>query len=84
LALVTLHLDRAQDIDRARAVLLELAGRHRLVREVIACPVVQAADPGVALSLRAWCVDAEDARQAEFDLYEEARKRFDREQIAVH
>jgi len=39
---------------------------------------------GVTVYLRGWCASSEDAQQAEFDLYEEAKKRFDQEKIGVH
>jgi small conductance mechanosensitive channel len=70
-------------LDRARELLLEVARSHPQVQEVVDCPVTQLGDSAIVLSLRARCVDAGATQQVEFDLYEQAKKRFDREGIEM-
>jgi small conductance mechanosensitive channel len=70
-------------LDRARALLMEIARSHPQVQEVLDCPVTQLGDSGVELSLRARCADPGAAQQVKFDLYEQAKKRFDREGIEI-
>jgi len=64
------------DIDKARAVLLELARRHHLAQEVCGCPVTQFGPAGVVLTLGAWCADSAAASAVKSDLLEQAAKRF--------
>jgi small conductance mechanosensitive channel len=82
LAQVPISIDYAADIEQARRVLVELAEHHPLVQGVVSCPVTQLDNMAVTLSLRAWCANVGDAKQVEFDLYEQARARFDEEGIA--
>jgi small conductance mechanosensitive channel len=70
-------------LDRARELLLQVARSHPRVQEVVDCPVTQLGDSAIVLSLRARCVDAGATQQVEFDLYEQAKKRFDREGIEM-
>jgi small conductance mechanosensitive channel len=83
--MVTVPIRIAYDagLDRARELLLEIARSHPQVQEVVDCPVTQLADSGVELSLRARCADPGAAQQVEFDLYEQAKKQFDREGIEI-
>lgn len=83
MAIVQMGLDYESDIDRARQIMVELAEKHPLVKEVAACPITELASEGVGLSLRAWCANIGDATQVKFDLYEQAKKRFDEEGIAI-
>ena len=52
---------------------MELAEHHPLVQAVVSCPITQLDNVGVTLSLRVWCINVGDAKQVEFDLYEQAR-----------
>ncbi len=83
MAAIPIGIGYAADIDRARQVLLELAGRHPAVQEVVACPVTKLGDSSVVLTLRAWCADAGMAKAVECDLYEQVKKRFDLEGIEI-
>lgn len=71
------------DIDKAREILLDLAKKHPLVQEVVNCPIVQLGNSSVNLSLRAWCANPIDAKQVEYDLYEQLKKRFDAQGIEI-
>jgi small conductance mechanosensitive channel len=82
MALITLDIGYASDIDRARQILTEVAREHPLVQEVVGCPVTKVDDSHVALRLQAWCAGVEDARKVEADLYEQASKRFGEEGVA--
>jgi small conductance mechanosensitive channel len=82
MALITLEIGYASDIDRARQILTEVAREHPLVQEVVGCPVTRVDDSHIALRLQAWCADVGDARKVEVDLYEQASKRFGEEGIA--
>lgn len=79
----TLSIGYDADIDKARAIALELAEAHDQVVEVVGCPVVNLGASSVDLSLRAWCADAATAKAVEFDLLETIKKRFDAEGIEI-
>ncbi len=83
MAIVPIGIGYNVDIGQARQILLELAEAHSLVEEVVSCPVTQLGNSGVVLTLRAWCANVGDAKQVEFDLYEQAKNRFDREGIEI-
>ena len=55
---VLISIRLAADIDKARAILLELAGKHPLAKQVCGCPLTQIGSSGVTLSLDVWCADA--------------------------
>jgi len=69
------------DIDKARAILLDLAGKHPKAEKVCGCPVTQLGGSGIVLTLDVWCVDALTAITLKCDLLEQATKRFARENI---
>ncbi len=71
------------DIDRARAILVELAAGHPSVLEVIGCPVTELDPSGVRLSLRGWCATMDATYDVRFDLYEQAKRRFESEGIEI-
>lgn len=81
LASIPITVGRAQDIDRARAVLTELAEAHPLVQEIEDCPVTRLDNYSLTLTLQVWCAHAGEAKQAEFDIYEQAARRFAEENI---
>jgi small conductance mechanosensitive channel len=81
LAQIPISIDYAADIERARHILMELAQHHPLVQAVVSCPVTHLDSVSVALTLRVWCANIGDAKQVEFDLYEQAKGRFDQEGI---
>ena len=71
------------DIDKARAILLELAGQHPKAKKVCGCPLTQLGSSGVVLSLDVWCADALTATSLKCDLLEQSVKRFAREGIGL-
>ena len=73
----TISIAYDSDIDKARAIVLELAKSHADVTEVVGCPVVNLGGSSVDLSLRAWCPDPAAAKAVEFDLLEQIKRRFD-------
>ena len=79
----TISIGYDSDIDKARAIVLELAGAHQDVIEVVGCPVVNLGASSVDLSLRAWCADASMAKAAEYELLEQVKKRFDQAGIEI-
>jgi small-conductance mechanosensitive channel len=79
----TISIGYDSDIDKARAIVLELADAHADILEVVGCPVVNLGGSSVDLSLRAWCNDAATAKAVEFDLLEQVKKRFDVEGIEI-
>ncbi|MBU0595644.1 mechanosensitive ion channel family protein [Candidatus Bipolaricaulota bacterium] len=83
MAIVSIGLDYASDVERARAILTEIAGAHPLVREIVGCPVAELSSSGVVLSLRAWCDGVGDAAKVRSDLYEQAKTRYDQESIGI-
>jgi len=71
------------DIDKARGILLELAGKHPHATQICGCPLTQLGTSGVMLSLDAWCVNALSAITFKSDLLEQAVKRFALEGIGI-
>jgi small-conductance mechanosensitive channel len=71
------------DIDKARAILLDLAGKHPKAKQVCGCPLTQLNNSGVVLSLDVWCADALNAITFRCDLLEQATKRFAVEGIRI-
>jgi small conductance mechanosensitive channel len=71
------------DIDKTRAILLELARRHPKTQEVTGCPVTQFGSGGVVLMLGAWCADSATAGVLKGDLLEQAAKRLAAEGIKL-
>lgn len=71
------------DIDKARALLLELARRHPKVQEVSGCSVTQFGPGGVVLTLGAWCPDIATAADLKSDLLEQAAKRLAAEGVRL-
>ncbi len=81
LASIPVTVGQAQDIDQARAVLTDLAQAHPLVQEVEGCPVTRLDDYSITLTLQVWCAHAGEAKRIEFDIYEQAARRFAEEGI---
>jgi small conductance mechanosensitive channel len=81
---VPVTLRSEADIDKARAILLELARQHPKMKEVIACPVTQLGANGIVLSATAWCPSVAAAGAFKCDLLEQAGKRFAAEGIQMH
>lgn len=83
MAVVPFSISYDADIDRARAIALELAGAHEQVEEVVDCPVTLLGASSVDLSLRAWCRDSAIAATVKYDLTERIKKRFDASGIEI-
>lgn len=71
------------DLDKARAILLDLGGQHPKAMQVNGCPLTQLGASGVVLSLDVWCADARGAILLRYDLQEQAKKRFAAEGIHI-
>ena len=80
---VLIGISYDSDIDKARAILLDLAGKHPKAKQVCGCPLTQLGASGVVLSLDAWCADALTAITFRCDLLEQAAKRFAVEGIRI-
>jgi len=80
---VAMAISYEADIDKARAILLELAGKNPKANRVIDCPVTQLSSAGVVLNLEAWCADARTAGLLKSELLEQAKKRFAAEGIKI-
>ena len=73
---VPIGISYDSDIDKARRILLDLAGKHPQVQTVCGCPLTQLASSGIVLTLDVWCADALSASAFRCDLLEQAIKRF--------
>lgn len=71
------------DIDRAKALLLEVAKAQPGVREVLGCSVTAISAAGVELNVRAQCEDEAAGGVFRSALLENVKKRFDSEGIAL-
>jgi len=77
MAAVEVGISYTADIPRARKILLEIAGSHHDVLEVVDCPVTSLGSSSVTLRLRAWCHDQPAVPRFEHAVYEEAKNRFE-------
>jgi small-conductance mechanosensitive channel len=73
---VLISISYGADIDKARAILLELAAKHPQAKQVCGCPVTQLGSSGIIFSLDVWCADALSAISFRCDLLEQTVKRF--------
>jgi small-conductance mechanosensitive channel len=71
---VVISLD--SDLDRARAILLEIAGSNLKTQKIDGCPVTHLDGSGVELTLSIWCADSLIAGALKCDLLEAITKRF--------
>ena len=71
------------DLDKARAILLDLGRLHPRATQVCGCPVTALNAAGVVLSLDLWCPDALTAIGLKCDLLEQAKRRFATEGIGL-
>lgn len=83
IAQVPFSIGYGADIDRARAIAIEIAGANDNVEEIVDCPVVLLAGSSVDMKLRFWCADAGVAAQATYEVTEAIKKRFDLEGIEI-
>ncbi|MDE2221802.1 MAG: mechanosensitive ion channel family protein [Candidatus Omnitrophica bacterium] len=78
---ITISLDA--DLDRARAVLIQIAGSHPKVQKVAGCPVTRLDGSGVQLTLCVWCADSATAGGVKCDFMEAVIRRFPAEGIQL-
>jgi small-conductance mechanosensitive channel len=71
------------DIDRARSVIVALAGKHPKAQQVGPCPLTSLGTSGMVLTLDVWCIDAFTAISVRCDLLEQVTKQFSAEGIAI-
>ena len=83
MAIVPFSISYDADIDKARAIALELAEAHAEVEEIVDCPVLLLNTSSVDLSLRVWCADSAIAATVKYDLTEAIKKCFDAERIEI-
>ena len=80
---VPIGISYDSDIDKARAILLDLARKNPKAQQVCDCPVTQLAPSSVVLTLDVWCADAPTAGAFKSDLLEQAKRRFADEGIQI-
>jgi len=80
---VPVGISHGAEIDRARGILLALAGQHPKAQAVTGCPLTQSGSSGLVLTLDVWCADALTAITLRSDLLEQAMKRFAADGIGV-
>ncbi len=64
------------DLDRARTILLEIAGSNPKTQKIDGCTVTHLDGSGVQLTLSVWCADSLIAGALKCDLLEAIKKRF--------
>jgi small-conductance mechanosensitive channel len=80
---VPVSIGYGADIDKARAVLIELAAANPRSREVVGCRVAGLGASSVDLNLLVWCDGADAVAELKSDLLEAAKKRFEAEGIEM-
>lgn len=83
IAVVPIGISYDSDIDKAREMLITLARDHPGVDEIVNCPVTELGNSSVVLTLRVWCADSVAALHLQYDIFEQAKKRFDQEGIEI-
>jgi small conductance mechanosensitive channel len=78
---VVISLD--EDLDRVRALLLEIAGSNPKMQKMGSCPVTNLNGSGVELTLSVWCADSLIAGALKSDLLEAIKRRFSKEDIKI-
>jgi len=71
---VVISLD--SDLDQARAILLDIAGRNPKTQKINGCSVTRLDGSGVELTLSVWCADSLIAGALKSDLLEAIKMRF--------
>jgi hypothetical protein len=59
-----------------------LGESHPQIQQIESCPVTQLDNYSLTLTLQAWCAHAGEAKLVEFDIYEQAARRFAAEGIS--
>ena len=80
---VLFRISPEADVDKARAILVQLAKQHPKMLELIGCPLTLLGGASVTLNLQAWCQDADAATQFKNDMLESAKKRFAQDGIEL-
>jgi small-conductance mechanosensitive channel len=80
---VPIRVGYAADLEKARKILMQLAHEHPHVQEVVGCPLTVLGESSVTLTLQVWCADTGVGKQVEFDLFEQAKRRFQDENIEI-
>jgi small conductance mechanosensitive channel len=83
LTVVPITISADADLDKARAILIELARQHSKTSGDVECPVTALTGGTVTLSLKVWCPDFPDATRYKYELLEAARQRFKTEGIEL-
>jgi len=85
---VPIGISYDSDIDRARAILMDLAHKNPKALEVCGCPVTQLGPSSVVLTLAVWCPDPITASHFKCEMFEQAKKRFpqrrNKDSISLH
>ncbi len=83
LCLIPFNFGYDVDIEKARAILLELARQLSKDSAAPECPVTAFGGGSVTLTLKVWGGDYQAATQLKYDLFEAAKKRFKAEAIEL-
>jgi small conductance mechanosensitive channel len=80
---VAVVISHDSDLDRTRAVLLEIAKNNLKTQKISGCPVTHLDGSGVELSLSVWCSDSLVAGDLKCELLEAIKRRFTAEGIKL-
>lgn len=80
---VTVPITHDSDLDRARAVLIEIARGNPKTKQIAGCPVTHLDGAGVELTLSIWCDDSAAAGALKCDLLEAVKRRFAAEGLKI-
>lgn len=83
LMMLPISISYDSDIEKARAIVLEVAHEHDQIEEIVGCPVVNLGASSVDLTLQAWCPDAGTEKFVQYDMLEEIKRRFDAADIEI-
>ncbi|KCZ57246.1 mechanosensitive ion channel protein [Hyphomonas beringensis] len=83
MAMIPISIGYDSDIDKARALILEVAAGLPDIQEVLNCPVTNLGASSVDFSLRVWCADSTIAAGVKNTVLEAVKKRFDAAGIEI-
>jgi small conductance mechanosensitive channel len=83
LCTVPINLSPDADLERARKVLIEIAGQFSKPEDYVGSPVTALSNSSVTLTLQMWCDGFKAAADLKSNLLEAARKRFKAEGIEL-
>lgn len=83
MASVPISIGYEVDVERARAIVVQLARQNPNAQQVVDCPVMSLSPSSVDLTLHVWCVNTGAATKLKAELLEQVKEAFAKEKIEI-